>query len=218
MSSRSLKAKLRHVRWIGGGSGAGKSTLARMLAEHYDLRLVETEPFSKYDPRLNPTNAPLLHEFMAMDMDQDQRWLDRTPQCMFETFHAVQGEGFNLIVDDLLALPNQRLVLVEGFRLLPQLVAPLLSHRSQAVWLLPTSELRLAAFETRGSKWDIAGKTSNPEKALANLLARDQLFTDELRRQADALGLPTIEVDIHMRIDDLASRVAGLIGLRQMGS
>jgi hypothetical protein len=121
-------------------------------------------------------------------------------------------------VDDLLALPNQRLVLVEGFRLLPQLVAPLLSHRSQAVWLLPTSELRLAAFETRGSKWDIAGKTSNPEKALANLLARDQLFTDELRRQADALGLPTIEVDIHMRIDDLASRVAGLIGLRQMGS
>ena len=44
---------------------------------------------------------------------------------MFKTFHWFAGEGFELIVEDLLALPKEQPILVEGFRLLPRLVARL---------------------------------------------------------------------------------------------
>ena len=75
---------------------------------------------------------PLLQEFMAMNMDE--RWVNRPPEVMLETFHGFQGEGFDLVLDDLLALPPDPPVLAEGFSLLPRLVGPLLSRPRQAVW------------------------------------------------------------------------------------
>lgn len=64
------------------------------------------------------------------------------PATMLETFHWFQGEGFNLIVEDLLDLPRERGIVAEGFRLLPRLVDPLLPVQSRAVWLLPTPDFR----------------------------------------------------------------------------
>jgi hypothetical protein len=57
---------------------------------------------------------------------------------MLETFHWFRGEGFGLIIDDLLRLPVDTGVIAEGFRPLPHLVTPLLTKPSRAVWLLPT--------------------------------------------------------------------------------
>jgi hypothetical protein len=113
---------------------------------------------------------------------------------MFHTFHGFHGEGFGLILQDLLDLPDDVPILVEGYKLLPRLVAPLLSQPDQAVWLLPPPSFRRTAFESRGSLWSIAGRTSDPETALANLLTRDALFTEEVKRQAAALQLTIIEV------------------------
>jgi hypothetical protein len=78
---------------------------------------------------------------------------DRSPETMLETFHWFRGEGFGLIVEDLLRLPTEPGVIVEGFRLLPCLVKPLLAVPGHAVWLLPTPGFRRAAFESRGSLW-----------------------------------------------------------------
>jgi hypothetical protein len=204
-------ADLQHVRWIGGGSGAGKSTVARQLARDHGLRLYHAEPFSKYVGRADPGATPLLQEFMAMDMDE--RWVNRSPAVMLETFHGFQGEGFDLVLDDLRALPPDPPVLAEGFSLLPRLVAPLLSGPRQAVWLLPTPEFRGAAFESRGSTWTIPNKTSDPQRALANLLARDQLFTDQLRAQARAAGLQIVDVDGSLDVTESVARVGEALGV-----
>jgi hypothetical protein len=109
-------------------------------------------------------------------------------------------------------LPIGRKVIAEGFRLLPGLVKPLLENRNQSVWLLPTREFRRAAFENRGTLWDIAGKTSDPERALHNLLVRDELFTDRLRKDVQKVDLPAIEIDSSMTKDALVSRVANQFG------
>ena len=212
MASRNRAgAGLRHVRWIGGGSGAGKSTVARQLAADHGLRLYHTEPFSKLVDRADSGATPLLRGFMAMDMDE--RWVNRPPEVMLETFHGFQGEGFDLVVDDLLALPPDPPVLAEGFSLLPRLVAPLLSRPRQAVWLLPTPEFRRAAFESRGSTWTIPNKTGDPQRALANLLARDQLFTEQLRAQAQAAQLQTVDVDGSVGVAESVARVGEALGL-----
>jgi hypothetical protein len=204
-------AGLQHVRWIGGGSGAGKSTVARQLAADHGLRLYHTEPFSKFVARADPGATPLLHGFMAMDMDE--RWVNRPPEVMLQTFHGFQGEGFDLVLDDLRALPPDPPVLAEGFSLLPRLVAPLLSRPRQAVWLLPTPEFRRAAFDSRGSTWTIPNKTSDPQRALANLLARDRLFTEELRAQARASQLQTVDVDGGVGVAESVARVGEALGL-----
>ena len=103
--------------------------------------------------------------------------------------------------------------MAEGFRLLPRLVQPLLAVPGHAAWLCPTPGFRRAALASRGSLHTIAGKTSDPEKALRNLLERDRMFTDRLRAEAAGLGLRVIEVNATMTEDDLAGQVTQAFGL-----
>jgi hypothetical protein len=149
-----------------------------------------------------------------MAMDMDERWVERSPEAMFETFHAFHGEGFELVLEDILATPDDRPLLVEGFSLLPRLVAPLLERRDRAVWLLPTPEFRRRALDLRGSTWTIPSRTSDPARALANLLERDRLFTEHLRVEAQALGLRTITVD---GADDVAALTRRLARTLELG-
>lgn len=208
-----LQQQLRHVYWIGGGSGAGKSTIARRLAAEHGLQLYATDDvMADHARRSTPDDCPLLHEFMAMGMDQ--RWLNRSPKDMLEAFHWFRGEGFSMIIEDILRLPSEPRIIVDGFRLLPHLVKPLLSVRSGAVWLLPTPEFRQTVVDTRGGpQWGFIAKTSNPERALRNLLERDKMFTDYLNEEAQRLGLNTIAVDSTMTVEELAGRVEKALGL-----
>jgi hypothetical protein len=201
------------VHWIGGGSGAGKSTIARRIAAERGLRVYATDDvMADHARRSSREDSPLLHRFIAMDMDE--RWVNRPPETMLETFHWFRGEGFDLIVEDLLRLPREPGVIAEGFRLLPRLVKPLLSVPAHAVWLLPTPDFRQAVIESRGgSASGFLAKTTDPERALRNLLERDRMFTDILREETARLELPAIEVDAAMTEDDLAKRVTDVFGL-----
>jgi len=211
--SAALREQLEHVYWIGGGSGAGKSTIARRIAVQHGLRVYATdEVMSDHARRSTPEDSPLLHRFMAMDMDE--RWVNRPPAKMLETFHWFQGEGFDMIIEDLLRLPREPAVIAEGFRLLPRLVKPLLSVPARAVWLLPTPAFRQKVVESRGgSTWGFLAKTSDPERALRNLLERDRMFTDILREETARLELPAIEVEVTMTETDLAERVTKVFEL-----
>ena len=199
--------------WIGGGSGAGKSTIARRIAAQHGLCVYATdEVMADHARRSSHEDCPLLHKFVGMDMDE--RWVNRSPKTMLETFHWFRGEGFNLIIDDLLRLSRERGVIVEGFRVLPHLVQPLLSVPTRAVWLLPTPEFRHTVVQSRGgSAWGFLAKTTDPERALRNLLERDRMFTDFLREETARLGLPAIEVDTTTTEDDLTQRVTDVFGL-----
>jgi len=202
-----------HVYWIGGGSAAGKSTIARRIAAQHGMTVYSTDDvMADHARRSSREDCPLLHEFMAMDMDE--RWVNRCPKTMLDTFHWFRGEGFNLIVEDVLRLPRDPGVpgiIAEGFRLLPHLIKPLLSVPNRAVWLLPTPEFRQAVIDSRGgSAWGFLAKTSDPERALRNLLERDRMFTDILREETSRLGLAAIEVDTTMTEDDLVRRVTNV--------
>lgn len=206
------RERWRHVFWVGGGSGAGKSTIARRLAARYGLRILSTDDaMADHGRRCAPEACPALAAFREMSMDE--RWVHGSPQAMLDTFHSFRGEGFHLVLEDLLDLPAERGIVIEGFRLLPRLVAPHLADRAHAVWLLPTPAFRVAAFESRGTLWSIAGKTSDLDRALRNLLERDRLFTDRLRQEVAAAGLAMIAVDESIGEEALEERVASHFGL-----
>ncbi len=210
--SAALRERLQHVYWIGGGSCAGKSTIARCIAAQHGFGIYATDDvMADHARRSTAEDSPLLHRFMAMDMDE--RWVNRSPKTLLETFHWFQGEGFKMIIEDLLCLPPEPGVIVEGFRLLPRLVKPLLFVPAHAVWLLPTPAFRQAVVKRRESTPGFLAKTTDPKRALRNLLERDQMFTDLLREQTMRLEVPAIEVDTMMTEDDLARRVTEVFGL-----
>jgi len=201
-----IGAALSHVRWLGGGSGAGKTTIAARLARRHGAVVYGSDDsMGDHAGRCPPGLCPRLEAFRRMSMDD--RWVRRAPQVMLETFHWYHGEAFDLIVEDLCALPRDRPVIAEGFRLLPRLVAPLLRDRNRALWLLPTPTFRSAAFAARGTMWDIPRRTSDPERALRNLLDRDAMFTERLRQEATALDLETMTVDGSLSEDELLDLV-----------
>ncbi|MFF4492026.1 shikimate kinase [Streptomyces sp. NPDC001544] len=208
-----LAARLRHVYWIGGGSGAGKSTIARRLADRHGWRLYSTDDVMRdHAGRTTPEQAPFLHEFMAMDMDD--RWVSRPPHVMLETFHWFRGEGFGLIIEDLLRLPQQPCVIVEGFRLLPHLVKPLLTAPEHAVWLLPTPDFRRTALRSRSVPGEgFVWRTSDPAKADRNIAERDHMFTRRLHEETSRLGLHAVQVETTMTEDDLAEQVTRVFRL-----
>lgn len=208
-----LRERLSHVYWVGGGSGAAKTTVARRLADAYGMRVYDTDAvMPDHARRLPDEEAPYLRGFAAMDMDE--RWVSRSPREMLETFHWFHGEGFGLIVEDLLELPADRPVVAEGFRLLPELVRPLLADVDRAVWLLPDPRFREKVFEGRGgASWGFLAKTGDPRRALRNLLERDALFTERLTEQVKDLGLHGLTVDASLPEDGLVHKVAALFGL-----
>lgn len=128
-STAALRDELAGVFWVGGGPGAGKTTVARRLAERCGLRLyIADDALQGHGERLNRPEYPLTQAFLAMDMDQ--RWVRRSPEEMFRTFHRFQGEGFDLVVDDLRRLAARGAgPIAEGLSLVPQLVAPLLKRK-----------------------------------------------------------------------------------------
>ncbi|MDQ0847248.1 hypothetical protein [Streptomyces sp. V1I6] len=141
-------------------------------------------------------------------MDMDERWVNRPPEVMLETFHWFRGEGFGLIVEDLLRMPREPCVIVEGFRLLPHLVKPLLAAPEHAVWLLPTPDFRQAAIRSRSVSGEgFVSKTSDPARADRNMAERDRMFTTCLEEETERLQLRTIQVDTTMTEDDLAEQV-----------
>ncbi len=169
-----------------------------MLAQRVGGRLYSTDAtIQAHSDRLTAEEAPLLNRFRRMNMDQ--RWLLRDPVTMYRTFPWFHGEGFDLVLDDLRQLPDNRPVLVEGFRLLPQLLRPHLSDLRHGVWMLPTPTFRRAAFARRSAEDAFWQRTSDRDQALANLLERDRIFTDRLANACSTTGLTAIPVDGTLR-------------------
>ncbi|MEU8285545.1 hypothetical protein AB0C01_14535 [Micromonospora sp. NPDC048905] len=207
-----LARRLSHVRWLGGGTGSGKSTLAHALAARYDVLIYDGDRAERsYVSRCTAHEQPYL--WALLHASPARNWNSRSAQEIFESMPSLHGETFGFVVDDLLAMPAERPVVVDDFRTLPGEVAPLLTWPEQAAFLLPTPRFRDRALRSRFADARRAHANwgdSDHSEALALRLGRDELWDAEVRRQAVELRLPVVSVDGSRDsgdlVDDLAAR------------
>ncbi|HEY4457630.1 MAG TPA: hypothetical protein VGN81_25175 [Pseudonocardiaceae bacterium] len=203
------KTRLAHVRWIAGGTGAGKSTLCRILAQRYDLTVyIGDRAEHTWTPRFTKDQHP--YAWATIHQTLEQRALC-SPEQRFAEASSLHGETIGFVLDDLLAMPDDRPILVDWFGNTPHDVVPLLSWPEQAVFLLPTPEFRRIALTERFADSDRARATwgdTDHARALAIRLARDDLWDAEMRRQAVETGAQILLVDGSRSAEELADDVA----------
>ena len=195
---------LKRVLWIGGGTGAGKTTIAKAIAERHGLERYNYDWHDARDhsDRTRVDRHPTRAAFLAMSMDE--RWVIRSPEQMAEMEVLEFRERFEMVLEDLAALPADRVV-ADGFGLLPELVAPHLTSRRQAIFLLPTPATRERNYATRG--WAGIAGTSDHGRASRNKLDRDALLTEHVRRTARAHDLATVELDDSQTLEEVIGTV-----------
>ncbi|MCL2552666.1 MAG: hypothetical protein FWE75_11055 [Actinomycetia bacterium] len=207
--------RLTHVRWIAGGTGTGKSTVARLLALRHGLAVYDGDRAEHaWLPRTTPQRHP--HLSAARNRPPGANWRDRTPEEVFATMASLHGETVGFLVEDLLALAADRMTLVDYFGILPRHLAPLLIDPAHAVFLFPTPDFRRRVLTARYADPDRARATwgdLDPAATLAKRLSRDALWDQEVRIQADRLGLTTLVVDGSVPAPALADTVARHFGL-----
>jgi len=202
----SLAARLTHVRWIAGGTGAGKSTVARVLARRFDAVVYDGDRAERdWLPRCAPEKHPHLHAGIGLSKAERAA---RSPEEMFDGMASRHGETIGFVVEDLLAMPNHRPILVDWFGNTPRDIAPLLTWPEQAVFLLPAKEFREQVLGARFSDPARARANWGNVDGLPNRLGRDALWDAEVRRQAAETGLPVVDVDGTRDPDAIAADLA----------
>jgi len=203
---------LDRVVWLGGGPCAGKSTVADRLGARYGLDVYHLDDWEEeHLARLDPARQPTMDAFRRMS--RDERWVRRTPRALAAEAIRYWGvESLGLILEDLRTAFAGRAVLVEGPGLYPDCLAPLLTGPDQAVWLVATEPFIRAVRAGRPGRFWLP--SSDPERALHNITARDVLLTKHVRATAGRRGLRVIEVSEHESVEAVTAAVEAHLGRR----
>jgi hypothetical protein len=119
--------ELSNVLWIGGPAGAGKTTVARQLARRHGLRWYNSDT-KTWEHR----DRALAAGIRLPDRGPGLRHYDRKP----------------MIIDDLRSLPASPLIVADG-PLTPSMADARPEILSQAVWLMPSKDVRYARLRIR---------------------------------------------------------------------
>jgi hypothetical protein len=194
------------VLWIGGATDSGKTTTAHILAGRHGLPIYH---YDKHDIAHHEKLAktyPAYRDFLTASLDD--RWVFPEPDELFRRSLQSFRDRFPLLLEDLVSLPLERGIIVEGFGLLPELLAPILCHSCQALWLIPTESFKLDSMTRRG-KPSFGSQVSDLERAKNNLFIRDMLLAEYIKSQVLQYGYTLYEVDGTHTADEMADWMEG---------
>jgi len=201
-----LKRKLAHVYWIGGSPCSGKSSIVDLLAASTGSVTVY-HCDDHFDKHLEQTTLEKQPEFYRVrNMSWDDLWMRPVAEQVKHEL-AIYREQFLMIVADLLKMPSDKPILVEGAALLPKMVADV-SQPNQAFYVVPTPEFQWRTYEKRPWIHHILGECREPEQAFKNWMERDVEFGRYVAETAVTLNYPVIHVDGSHTIAENAAQIA----------
>jgi 2-phosphoglycerate kinase len=204
IDNNKLRESLSHVLWIGGGPDAGKTSIATLLVEKYGLQFYSCDEHAGDHWENFVSQDADSFGYKLMQIPVEERWL-QPPETQMHNILRITQDDFPLVIADLRAMSGDRLILVEG-NLPPELIAPLLTSPTQAIWLVASAEFYQASFYRRekhlGHRNDV-----DPDRTLANHMTRDKMFTEYVKNEALARGLTMLEIDGPLSLSEVMHTV-----------
>ncbi len=196
---------LENVFWLGGSPCAGKSSIADILAHrlNFDLYRVD-EKFDIHLESLDRKNHANLSNWR--DSDWNQRWM-QPAQNLLQNIMGCYREHFSFILNDILLMPREKPLLVEGAALLPQCVAPLLPASNYAIWLIPGFDFQQKHYSKRAWVRPIVEQCNNPEDAFQNWMRREADFSVWLEKEVESMKLNYLKIDGKHTIEENSAAV-----------
>jgi 2-phosphoglycerate kinase len=199
---------LQRALWIGGGQWAGKSTVAGILAERHGLthyRYDYHDARSHLDRRVA---RQVRRGETPIEPDAESMWIRSTVEQAVDEALEIFVERFEYVQDDLRALVSPHPIIVDGWGLRPELVAPLTSSPQRMVVMVPTEDFRQRQLRQLQRAGASRPDVSDPELAQRNRIARDRLIAEEAVRNAERLNIRVLEVDGSRDAQSMADLVA----------
>lgn len=208
--TKDLQHKLAHVYWIGGSPCSGKSSIVELLAKEQKTAVYHCD--DHFDQHLKLTTAKVQPEFYRVrNMSWDDLWMRPVAEQVTHEL-AIYREQFPMILADLLKMPRNRPILVEGAALLPELMTKVLQKPNQAFYVVPTLEFQRRTYAKRPWIHGILKQCRDPEQAFENWMARDVAFGKYVAETAVSLNYPVIFVDGSRSIAENSAKVARHFG------
>jgi len=189
----SREKKLANVFWLGGSPCSGKSSISEILSNRFNLRVYHVdEALENHTKAFNPALYPALAKWSMSSWEE--RWMQPIEDLVHDAIACYQ-EHFALICEDLLVIPKQQSLLVEGTVLLPRDVATILPNRNQAIWLIPTPDFQRDHYSQRAWVRGVVEQCSNADVAFNNRMERDVQFAKWIEAEVAELNLQLLKVD-----------------------
>jgi 2-phosphoglycerate kinase len=196
---------------MGGSPCSGKSSIAHILAREYGLQTYHCDDhYEAHLKRADPGKQPRISR--ASGVTWDEVWMHPVDYLVVREF-AFYREEFEMIMEDLLAMPRSCPILAEGAALLPECVAPLLAKLNQAIWIVPTEHFQRTQYARRDWVENILRQCRQPSEAWENWMGRDAAFARQVSLDARERQLTVLEVDGRQSIQRNAEVVTCHFGL-----
>ncbi|TAK55787.1 MAG: hypothetical protein EPO22_14210 [Dehalococcoidia bacterium] len=110
-------------------------------------------------------------------------------------------------------MPATPAIVAEGIGLLPGCVAEAVDDVRRAVFLVHTPAFLRRADDARQGLTSMTRRTSDPERALANLQRRNELLAGHIRTEARRRGMRVVDVDGRLTLNRAVQLVEEQFGL-----
>jgi len=178
---------------LGGSPCSGKSTIAEMLSAQHGFHYYKADDYeSEHMGRAQSDSQPIMFQYSKMKWDEI--W-SQSPEKLVADEMTYYHERFPFILDDLSLLKLEGPIILEGAAFMPELVASFSVKPENIVFMIPTMEFQLKHYSQRPWIQSILNECHDPKQAFENWMERDNLFSEEVTRQANKLDFQVIRVD-----------------------
>ncbi len=180
------------IYWLGGSTCAGKTTISNALAAKYGVTVYHCDEYlgqhieksnELEHPNLNKIANASWDDILSMNVGNYLNWTT-----------ASFSEEFEMILEDLDQLPDDKPIVVEGINLLPRLIKEKLVDINQAVWLVADETFYKNHQMKRKGLFERISECSNPDQALQNYMNDDLAFGKYVLDETIKLALNVIEI------------------------
>ena len=118
-NNKKIRQDLQHVYWIAGGPGAGKTTVSGILAKRYGFTLYDGDKhaFGDHWERATPENHPVIYWAKSRTQKEGSgSWFwEISIEEIIQRLLDLGREDFEMVIEDLYHLPENKHILVDTF-------------------------------------------------------------------------------------------------------